>query len=387
MKSFCPVPQYFAVMQMDPVGMVKQYHDDPIALAQARAIRPKKYLVYLLLPMELSTPTKPWFRYEVWPIATTLRPEDKEKGITSDMVVPIYPNTSHPKGRPPVPTDTPFPFPNCYFWIDSGVVVRIRRNAIRYEFSDTPAISALEDIRLPGRFIEDRLRMAAFRRNREEALDQAAFTHDTLTHQSRSSSSSGTDDRCSPDGDVVSLLDNDTDSLPEGSGANDQCGDNEATSTRPSNVNEDDPAANSEIATLLKLDYFSSNDDDAIGLIPLVDLWFDIADQLTPDTIPSPVDFFKERAEIMRIIHDARERAPSPRWPLTESPIPIDFDALSYCKPSDETRGEESKRLRRLRAGTTCISRAWRNLRRAAERTLTARIPWRVRPPYLPFWP
>lgn len=46
MKFFCPLPQRFAVIQMDPVGMVKHY-DDPIALAAAQAMKPMKYIVYL----------------------------------------------------------------------------------------------------------------------------------------------------------------------------------------------------------------------------------------------------------------------------------------------------------------------------------------------------
>ncbi|KAI0629508.1 hypothetical protein C8Q77DRAFT_291612 [Trametes polyzona] len=382
MKSFCPAPQHFAVMQMDPVGMVKQYHDDPIALAQARAMRPKKYLVYLLLIMELPTPTKPWFRYEVWPVATTLRPEDKDKGITPDMVVPISPNTSHPHGRAPVPTETPFPFPNCYFWIDASVVVRVRRKAIRYDYSRAPALSALEDIRLQGRFVEDYERMNAFRREREEAMDRVLSIENLAAyHSAPSPCPHDFIESHSSASDAVSLFDNDNNSLPD---HHERPSDDEEASTVPSDSVEAGSTADPEIAAIFKMDYFSSNDDDTIELIPLVDLWFDVAEQLSSETIPSPLDFHKEQAEIMRIIHDARERASSPRWPLTEPPVPIDFDALSYYKPSSETDNDR-KRAQTSPLGT--ISRAWRKLRCAAERVLTARIPWRVRPPCLPFWP
>ena len=48
MKSFCPLPHRYAVIQMDPVGMIRHY-EDPIALAAAEAMRPKKYLAYLTL--------------------------------------------------------------------------------------------------------------------------------------------------------------------------------------------------------------------------------------------------------------------------------------------------------------------------------------------------
>ena len=41
-----PRPHRFAVVQMDPIAMVKHLND-PDALVAAQQIRPKKYLVYL----------------------------------------------------------------------------------------------------------------------------------------------------------------------------------------------------------------------------------------------------------------------------------------------------------------------------------------------------
>ena len=94
---------------------------DAQALLEAQVMQPKPYLIYLHLVRSQRTfrriqltmsiqeralpfPDQPWYRFEVEPIATSLRPEDKPRGITSarDMCIPIFPNTSHPNGREPL---------------------------------------------------------------------------------------------------------------------------------------------------------------------------------------------------------------------------------------------------------------------------------------------
>ena len=47
MNLLFPPLRLYAVIQMDPVAMVKHL-DDPVALKEARALRPQKYLVYLI---------------------------------------------------------------------------------------------------------------------------------------------------------------------------------------------------------------------------------------------------------------------------------------------------------------------------------------------------
>ncbi|EIW54318.1 uncharacterized protein TRAVEDRAFT_52026 [Trametes versicolor FP-101664 SS1] len=56
--------------------------------------------------------------------------------------------------------------------------------------------------------------------------------------------------------------------------------------------------------------------DDAAQRIPLVDLWFELADRLTADTIPSPLEFYQERDAIIEIFKDARARLPHVPTPL-----------------------------------------------------------------------
>ena len=40
--------------------------------------------------------------------------------------MPISPNTGHARGRDPLRTQPPFPFPNCYFWIESRMQLRVQ---------------------------------------------------------------------------------------------------------------------------------------------------------------------------------------------------------------------------------------------------------------------
>ncbi|EIW54304.1 uncharacterized protein TRAVEDRAFT_83878, partial [Trametes versicolor FP-101664 SS1] len=119
-----PLPGRFGVMQIDPVAMVEHLEDED-ALAPAKAIQTKRYIGYLRDTIELPWPQRPWYGYNVLPIATTLRPEDPERAISAEMCIPIAPNTNHPTNRPSLPTEPSFPFSNCYYWVESHTNVRI----------------------------------------------------------------------------------------------------------------------------------------------------------------------------------------------------------------------------------------------------------------------
>ncbi|TFK84700.1 hypothetical protein K466DRAFT_526956, partial [Polyporus arcularius HHB13444] len=119
------MPNQFAVLRIDPVAMVEPLRD-PQALAEARAMKPKKYLMYLSMPMDLPSPASSWCRYGTDPVASTLRPADPRQGIAPDMVMPIAPNTQHLRGRPALTPQPSFPFNNCFFWMDSMILLRVK---------------------------------------------------------------------------------------------------------------------------------------------------------------------------------------------------------------------------------------------------------------------
>ncbi|KAI9067492.1 hypothetical protein FKP32DRAFT_1563692 [Trametes sanguinea] len=308
MKSFCPDSQRYAVIQMDPVGMVKHY-DDPVALSAAQAMRPQKYLVYLDYA-KLPTPSNPWFRYIVNPIGTTLRPEDSGRGITSDMVIPIYPNTFHPSGnRPPVRTYPPFPFSNCFHWIKSGVTVRVRRKATKYNDTNAYKITFHQRMQIDRTFLPDKMRINEFLRAKQEEAETSGG------HSNRVPSISGgpPGEAHQSDSDAESRIDDDLDSLPEGPEDFDPA--EETDDTDPSSPRSGTPSnaqADNSVEALFKMNVFGFEVDDAAELMPLVDLWFELTDHLTADTIPSPVEFYQEREEIMRCATSNYSRLSSP---------------------------------------------------------------------------
>ncbi|KAI0774864.1 hypothetical protein BD413DRAFT_307393 [Trametes elegans] len=331
MKSFCPLPHCYAVIQMDPVGMIRHY-EDPIVLAAAEAMRPKKYLAYLTLPVDLPTPTYPWFRFKVSLIANTLRAEDAEQGITSDMVIPIYPNTYHPNTpREPIHTIPRFPFPICYHWIRNDVHVRIRRNTRPYDDSSAIKVSVVQHMAIDEGFWDDYDRLDALEDSKVDSADPPPACPPECSSRAASDNKpcSHTGSQQCPTQSVGSArhasTDGDDDSLPEGPGDSDDVGHlSRSSATSPA----DDTPQEGSIAELMKLGIFGFNVDDTVELMPLVDLWFELTDHLTAKTIPSPVEFFKEREAIMQIIHDARERAPSILPPFVDENVEIDYDAI-----------------------------------------------------------
>ncbi|OSC96637.1 hypothetical protein PYCCODRAFT_1420777 [Trametes coccinea BRFM310] len=137
---FSPSPGTYAVMRFNPVETVHPF-EDPQALTEAQAMRLKSHLIMLDIEMALPFPNKPWYRFEVQSIAPCLRTPVPEEGLTSDMYIPIIPDTAHPNGRAPVQPDPAgrFPYSNCYHWfkpVEKIVCIRAWPEA----FDETDAV-------------------------------------------------------------------------------------------------------------------------------------------------------------------------------------------------------------------------------------------------------
>lgn len=72
----------------------------------------------------------------------------------------------------------------------------------------------------------------------------------------------------------------------------------------PQVARADSPAADTEtpLGMIVRLNVFSMAYDDATEIIPLVDLWFELANHLTADNIPSPLEFYKEQHAVIESI-------------------------------------------------------------------------------------
>ncbi|KAH9846476.1 hypothetical protein C2E23DRAFT_743973 [Lenzites betulinus] len=236
----CPDVCQYGVIRMDPVAMVEHFGDLETT-SRARALVPKTYLVYLDIALDLPFPTSAWFRFQVCPIAPTLRPPIPEDGITSDMAIPIYPNTHHPCGRPPVQTKTPFPFANCYHWYENKATVRLRRMEDQYDDCNAVQITSMQHVKIVRHFENDLQRARAFHSEEASPLAGTGGVH----------------------------------------------------SSSPSTTT---PALNLETSFdgLLGMDIFGLAHDKTAEFLPLVDLWFELDEHLTANTIPTPLDFYEE---------------------------------------------------------------------------------------------
>ncbi|KAJ2994798.1 hypothetical protein NUW54_g7490 [Trametes sanguinea] len=164
---FCPLPGRYVAVRLDPVAMVKHLRD-PVALREAQAMRPKTYLMYIETDLELPYPGRPWYKFSMSPIGTTLRFEDKEHGFTKRMCIPIYPNERHPSRAPLIP-EQEFPYNNCYHWFDFRVFVRIRASSRRFEDHDAIWLHYEQERRMARCWLRDRDRA---RRNRQTRFSE-----------------------------------------------------------------------------------------------------------------------------------------------------------------------------------------------------------------------
>ncbi|KAI0365059.1 hypothetical protein BV20DRAFT_955037 [Pilatotrama ljubarskyi] len=123
--SFAPLPGTYAVAQIDVQATLAGLEDEK-ALSAASRLETKKYLIYLHTPLQLPYPgSGPW-KYLAYFVGPDPRPEEPENFITSDMCIPIFPNTNHPTGREPVRPNSPFPFPNCSHWVGWDLERKVR---------------------------------------------------------------------------------------------------------------------------------------------------------------------------------------------------------------------------------------------------------------------
>ncbi|KAI0690769.1 hypothetical protein C8T65DRAFT_745680 [Cerioporus squamosus] len=140
---FVPLPRNYAVAQIDlPASLRGLGKLDSKAKNALRTIRCLKSIIMLHTANGLPNPRIPDCKYFVYVVGPGLRPEDPEQCYTADMCMPIFPNTYHPTGRPPVRTVPEFPFSNCYHWFGPDISLMLRVKNRTYgdpQYIDLPA--------------------------------------------------------------------------------------------------------------------------------------------------------------------------------------------------------------------------------------------------------
>lgn len=222
------------------------------------------------------------------------------------MAIPIYPNTKHPSERSPVQSETPFPFPNCYHWIDSKATVRIRRKTDPYDDSHAIKISSLQHVKLGRSFSGDYDRIYEWQQAKLHLVTEDSDGSDSGDPRSSSPAHIVLPAPSPPSESSSSLasgLSGSSGGVPPHRDAHSATSvshdDGESELPRPHSPEGD---TEPPLETLFRLDIFGLAHDDTAELIPLVDLWFELTDHLTADTIPSPLDFYKERDAIVKFV-------------------------------------------------------------------------------------
>ncbi|KAM5537964.1 hypothetical protein V8D89_008440 [Ganoderma adspersum] len=290
-----PLQRRFAVIQVDPVAMVLDAGlGDVEALTAAKALVTKKYLVYLESGIDLPMPQSEWCRYSVNPVATTLRAECPEWGVTADMVLPIPPNVTLLRVPSPfVDHKDPdyvfkFPFKNCFFWVDGDTElrIRIRRGDDGYDDRKAVSLAFRPHLHLLRSFAPDLARMSDFLSQPRDA----PATHPPTAASDGTPSMPPNPHYDCMEGRLPVLLD-----------------DGDAVHRRPrDDVNDNKPSSSDSppssippsVEELLSLDLFGWQPNPATKYIPLVNCWFELEEHLSESTIPSPVGLWTEQQRI-----------------------------------------------------------------------------------------
>ncbi|KAI9067449.1 hypothetical protein FKP32DRAFT_261537 [Trametes sanguinea] len=350
---FCPSPGAYAVIRLNPVEMVKHL-DDAEALEQAKALTPRFHLIYLLHDMALPFPGRPWYHFDVSPIAPKFRKEDPKRGITPAMCIPIYPNTVHPNGRPPLRPQGVFPFSNCYHWIDNMTEVRVRArpegfdetNVVRLSYD---SMSDLEEI-----WVEDIIALASARRAAEAANSQA------VANDAKQAEGDANDHAAEIDGDLSPLPETLADDADRASVS--------STSSASDEVFTDD------VTRLATIDIFGGPECD-VDLVPLVDLWIsELSEHLKEEEIPDPEDLFAECEQIAQIIRDARIRRSCAKRTasVASSSTEVDDEKAVFVRKYERLRPAKLWTKLCLKAKQT--SRRFRKLLRFAGYNMAAEV-------------
>nr|VWP01481.1 Cell cycle regulatory protein [Ganoderma boninense] len=296
-SAFIPALGVYAAIRMDPAAMVA--HLDAQAIEEAQKIRPKTYLVLTEFGLSLPFPGWDWYAYNVRPVGPSIRVVYDKRGYESDMCVPIFPNETHPTGRPPVHPGSDFPYDNCFHWAAMDMDVRILAREEGFDNTRAIRLPVRQRMDMDLQFRPDLGRAKRTRLAREEAM-----------------------------------------SLPP-----DHVAPSDASSSPPTTETSEGVDAGGEV------DIFEPQVDfEDPEYIPLADLWLDLAETLKQEDIGDPVDLYRERYAVISLIRRAHERNPDlptlreylapPQDPCADDPDCDSYmsgTASSYVSEADES--------------------------------------------------
>lgn len=224
------------------------------------------------------------------------------------MCTPIYPNDKHPAGREPLRPEKPFPYTNCYHWCNA-LDIEIRVLPRPELFNEEQAIKLSYDEQM----LFSEYQFADLLRSRP-----------SLVFSTKSPPSPPLPPLARTESNALSPAVAGDPSAPKPPSVTSASSRSSSSSFTSRSVISEDNDLNS-VDEIMAMDIFTGQNAD-LDLLPLCELWLDMAAQLKEEDIPSPAGFFEERDEIVkyvvkpltfgsyssfarRIIQDARVRA------------------------------------------------------------------------------
>lgn len=210
------------------------------------------------------------------------------------MCVPIFPNTSHPRGRTPLRTEPVFPYDNCYHWIQFRTDVRVRARPEKFDERRAIHLPSDEYVEMGCHWGEDAPRMIEMRRQYRAATGWQD-PDPQVSIESPCWQNTNTDWVCrgvKPVATKREVLFNQYQASSSASTSSVDSG----SSYSDSHLSDE-----SEDSVHALMGIFAGPNQD-VGVLPLVDLWLDLADNLKQEDIPDPLEFLKERDAVVRYV-------------------------------------------------------------------------------------
>lgn len=238
--------------------------------------------------LRLPFPDDTTFKYASQLIGPGLRPEDPARCLTSEMCLPIFPNTYHPSADREAlqPRTGPFPFSNCYHWFGPDMVfdMRLWNNGQSYTAEERVSLPASEQVRLERIRSGDVWRAFDAMEAQNAAHGAGALPkEDTqeeqeLVEESHVARSAESEQQDEPSADESTDYDeSESDSASSNSASHEDLSDHFAL-----------------------MDIFGIDEDENDDLLPIVNVWPDVGAHFNEDDVPNPMELAEQFSQIVR---------------------------------------------------------------------------------------
>ncbi|PBL00124.1 hypothetical protein ARMGADRAFT_955777, partial [Armillaria gallica] len=114
----------YIAFKLDPVASLKALND-PEVTKSCETLETKTYVSCVTYLLSFPLPGVEYISVSMTLLSKGLPKDDPDRFITSDMSVPVLPNTSNPLSRPPLEPSMPLPWPDCYHPTQSRTQCRV----------------------------------------------------------------------------------------------------------------------------------------------------------------------------------------------------------------------------------------------------------------------